>query len=115
MRAAPSTIGLPLETRGMGAGGIGSHGMGFGGGGASRMKPDLMALVAGGAKACVAKHAPAKGWSVTVEVETTKDEVVDVSTEDKAAIAPCLVEAVWAVRLTAAFDLQREQFTLEFR
>jgi subtilisin-like proprotein convertase family protein len=111
----PSTIGLARISDTVGLGGLGTVGHGYGGGGAGRIKPDLMALVADGAKACVAKHAPAKGWRVTVEVETTKDEVVDVSTGSTTAIAPCLVEAVWAVRLTLAFDQTREEFTLAFK
>jgi subtilisin-like proprotein convertase family protein len=111
----PSTIGIPELARSGSGMGYGSGGMYGAGGGVGRIAPDLMALVADGAKACVAKHAPAKGWSVVVEVETTKDEVVDVITGSTIPVAACLVEAVWAVRLTSAFDQTREAFTLTFK
>jgi subtilisin-like proprotein convertase family protein len=110
----PSTIGIPGRgTSGFGAGGGGA---GYGNGaGRMRRKPDLMSVVDAGARACVAKHKPAAGWSVTAEVETTKDEVVDVATTSTLPIAACLVEAVWAVRLDATvFDLDRESFSLAF-
>jgi hypothetical protein len=111
----PSTAGIPLELRGRSGSGFGAGGgSGYVRDGSFRRKPDLMALVADAAKACVAKHKPATGWTVTIDVETTKDEVVDVATTSKLPIAPCLVEAVWAVRLDAQWDLEREEFTLEF-
>jgi subtilisin-like proprotein convertase family protein len=109
----PSTIGLPgrgLSGRGAGGGAM----VRLGSASAGRRPPDLMALVAGAAKACVAKHAPAAGWKVSVDVETTLTEVVDVATTTTTPIATCLVEAVWAVRLTSAFTLSRERFTLDF-
>jgi hypothetical protein len=112
----PSTMGIPLESRGLSGHGYGAGGGSLGVGSAEvRHKPDLLALVADGAKACVAKHRPAADWSVVVDVETTKDEVVDVQTASKLAIAPCLVEAVWAVRLDARWNLPRETFRLDFR
>jgi subtilisin-like proprotein convertase family protein len=112
----PSTIGIPLEGRGGTGSGFGAGGgAGYLRGGEIRTKPDLMALVADRAKACVAKHKPAADWNVTVEVETTKDEVVDVATTSKLPIAACLVEAVWAVRLDSRWNLEREEFTLDFR
>jgi len=112
----PSTIGLPRL-----GGLVGNEaGAGYGGGGLGlgnliRKKPDLMSLVDAGARACVAAHHPAAGWSVTAEVETTLDEVVDVSTASKTPIAACLVEAVWAVRLDTRFDRSRESFELTFK
>ncbi len=112
----PSTIGLPLEHMGSGIG----HGSGMGsGGGGMRppLRPDLMALVATAAKACVATHKPAAGWTVQLAVETTLDEVVDVAIDagDKLPVASCLVEAVWAVRLTDRFSLTRDRFDLLFQ
>ena len=52
--------------------------------------------------------------SVVAEVDTTKDEIVDVATPSKLPIATCLIEAVWAVRLGADFDLDEEHFQLSF-
>ncbi len=112
----PSTIGLERGSMGFGSRSGAMGGSYAGQGGSIRMPPDLMALVSGGAKACVAKHRPAAGWAVAVAVETTYDEIVDVhvTTGASLAIAPCLVEAVWAARLTAAFDAERDTFTLAF-
>lgn len=112
----PSTIGIPLELRGVG--GFGQAGAGFGGGGGSlRVRPDLMAVVAPAARACVDRHRPAAGWQVRLEVETTRDEVADVVVDVGASlpVAACLVEAVWATRLDRRFSLDREDHALHFR
>jgi hypothetical protein len=84
---------------------------------APRKKPDLMRLVDAGARACVARHKPAPGWQVRLDAESTEDEIVDVAPMigDRLAITPCLLEAVWAVRLDGSFDLQRETHTLLFK
>jgi subtilisin-like proprotein convertase family protein len=109
----PSTIGIPGRggTHGGAAGGGAGHGLV----GAYRRKPDLMKLLEPAVKACVAKHKPAAGWTVGATAESTKDEIVDVSTTSTQPIAACLVEAVWAVRLDAQFDLPWEQHELAFR
>ena len=109
-------IGIDRLAHGSGVG----AGYGYGGGRGGmlpRKKPDLMRLVAAGAKACVAKHRPPAGWQVRLDAESTKDEIVDVTPMigDKLAITPCLVEAVWAVRLDRSFDATREMHTLLFR
>jgi subtilisin-like proprotein convertase family protein/Mg-chelatase subunit ChlD len=106
----PSVIGLE-HTIGHGSGS--GSGYGYGGGrGMMREPPDLARLI--DTTACVRKHAPAAGWHVTLDVETTRDEIVDVATGDKTPFAACLVEATWAVRLPAAqFFEEREQFTVE--
>ncbi len=112
----PSTIGLPLRGGSFGTGS--GAGMGHGSGGARpRVRPDLMALVATQAKACVAKHKPTTGWQVRLDVESTKDEVCDVqvSIGEKEPVAACLVEAVWNVRLTSAYNLDRENHALLFK
>ena len=105
----PSTIGIPQS---FGRSGSGS---GFGGGrglmGARHRTPDLRVLI--DVKACVAKHHPAAGWHVRLAVETTKDEIVDVTTDDHAALASCLVETTWRVRLTSAFEVEREEFAVD--
>jgi subtilisin-like proprotein convertase family protein len=112
----PSTIGL--DTIGHGGGTGAGFGFGSGRGGMGRRtKPDLRALVDAGARACIAKHRPAAGWTVRLDAETTKDEVVDVIPQvgDTLPITPCLVEAVWAVRLDDRFDLDREMHSLIFK
>jgi hypothetical protein len=85
--------------------------------GGGRRKPDLAALLAPGVEACKRDNAPPQGWLVELEVETTYDEIVDVALTagggKAAALEACVIEAAWAVRLTAStFDLQREDFRL---
>ncbi|MEO7096830.1 MAG: proprotein convertase P-domain-containing protein [Polyangiales bacterium] len=87
----------------------GAFGMGRG-----RQKPNLATLI--DTRPCVAQFPQRAGWEVTLLVETTREEVVDVSTETKGPFAACLVEAAWNLRLDATvFDLLREQFTVALR
>jgi subtilisin-like proprotein convertase family protein len=88
------------------------------GGASSRKKPEPASMLGDAVKTCVATHKPAAGWTVTLAMESTYDEVVDVYVKagDKLPIAACLVEAVWALRLPAAtYNMSRERFTLELR
>lgn len=106
----PSSIGFAQDT--LGLGGMGTMGHGAGGGGrADRHPPDLRALI--DVRACVAQHHPASGWRVHLDVETTRDEIVDVATPETSPLARCLAETTWRVRLTSAFDREREQFSLD--
>jgi len=109
----PSPIGIPGRGQGTGSG----YGVGGGRGGmrgAHRVRPDLASLIS--TKACVAQHKPAPGWSVTLAVETTFDEIVDVDIKSGGSqLANCLVEATWAVRLTSVYDQERENFVVELK
>jgi subtilisin-like proprotein convertase family protein len=109
----PSTIGLQRGgIGGLGAGGLGMRGSGFGGGGSARRPPDLKHLV--DAAPCIDAHG---SGTVILDVDTTEDEVVDVAVTraDNVALGACLAEAVWAVRLTADFNLEREHFNIGWR
>lgn len=109
----PSTIGLgDMIGEAYGAGGLGLSGQGHGGGGVA-FHPDLRALI--DVKPCVRAHRPAAPWQVTLAVETTRDEIVDVRVEQggNQPIAACLVEAVWAVRLDGTFDRPRQRFVVQ--
>lgn len=104
----PSTSGLRHMggSYGYGAGGFGLRGTGRGGGGSARRPPDLRALVDVSACGSDDQHA-------TLDVDTTLDEVVDVRVRSGApAFATCVLEAVWATRLNAAFGLDHEHFVL---
>jgi subtilisin-like proprotein convertase family protein len=104
----PSTVGLRYEGRGIGTDGISLRGNGSGGGGGTRHPPDLRALV--DATACFNEH---RAQHATLDVFTTRDEVVDVRVRDgDGAFAACVVEAVWATRLSAAFNLDHEHFVV---
>ncbi|MEO7734559.1 MAG: vWA domain-containing protein, partial [Kofleriaceae bacterium] len=111
----PSKIGLPPRG-GVGWGTIGSgrygtigHGIS---GGDNRVPPDLAALI--DQRRCVRAH-PAGDADVQLAVETTRDEIVGVTVLDgEGALADCLVEATWAVRLDARFDREDEDFVLAF-
>jgi hypothetical protein len=81
---------------------------------AHRSRPDLAKLI--DTKVCVAQHEPASGWNVQLEVETTWDEIVDVKIKSgPGALASCLAETTWALRLDGRFDLEREAFTVDLR
>ncbi|MCL4227241.1 MAG: proprotein convertase P-domain-containing protein [Myxococcales bacterium] len=112
----PSTIGLERE----GQGRLGSRSVRAPrvvmGTARTRARPDPAPLLAAGVRACVDRHRPAAGWQLTLELDTSYDEIVDVTAPDaRTPLASCLVEAAWAARLTPAFDLGRERFTLTLR
>jgi subtilisin-like proprotein convertase family protein len=105
----PSTIGLDrgqYGTIGHGSGG----GVGYGSGtGSLGSRPDLRGLI--DPAACERMLKPRDGWQVTLDVETTKDEIVDVSGGDRDAMTACLVEVAWRVRLDpATFQEPRDRF-----
>ena len=106
----PSTIGLQL-------GGYGTIGHGSGGGsgygaGASRRTPNFSSLV--DTASCVASVRPTAPWDVMLSVETTRDEVADVELAAPSAMATCLAEIVWAIRLDKdIFFLDREDFEVQ--
>jgi subtilisin-like proprotein convertase family protein len=109
----PSTAGLD-HGEGTGSGyGVGSGRGGMRGGRA--IKPDLARLLAPAAQECLRKHAAA-GARVALRVETTFDEVVDVSiVSGPAAAATCVAEAAWALRLPEhEFVRQRNSFDVSF-
>jgi Vault protein inter-alpha-trypsin domain/von Willebrand factor type A domain len=107
----PSKIGLPAGGGTgwgtIGTGRYGTIGQGIGGGGTPAL-PDLAALI--DQRPCLRAH-PAGDAEVQLEVETTRDEIVDVSVLAGAGpLAACLVEATWAVRLDARFDRDDETY-----
>jgi hypothetical protein len=105
----PSTVGLMRDGgSGFGSGGLGMRGTGRGGGGGGRHPPDLRALV--DVTACVDVHG---AQHATLDVDTTFAEVVDVRVRNgQAAFATCVAEAVWATRLSPAFNLEHEHFVV---
>ena len=106
----PSTIGLGnFGTVGYGAGGGGMAGYGIG---VPVQVPDLATMI--DTRACVRDHVPPKGWRVALDIETTKDEIVDVSAPgESGAFAACLVEAAWAVEIGSRFTDVRRSFVVE--
>jgi hypothetical protein len=91
-----------------------SHcGMRFGHARALGAAPKLRSLV--DTHACEAAHAPRPGWKVTLTVETTRDEVVDVAADSDSPFAACLVESVWNLRLDPSFASERHTQTVELR
>jgi hypothetical protein len=106
----PSTIGF--ESRGFGTLGSGSgSGAGYGFGSA-RTKVNFSRLVE--TESCIKSVRPTAPWEVTIAVETTKDEVVDVAPEQASPMATCLTEIIWALRLDKQlFYVDREDFTVQ--
>lgn len=107
----PSTIGLEEGVIGTSRYGTIGHGSG-GGSGSGISPPDLESLI--DTSACVQRIHPRSAWKVTLDVETTKDEIVDVRSTTAGALADCLVETAWATRLDDHFLLERQQFTIAF-
>jgi len=110
----PSEIGLDDAN---GYGGLlgneaGEMSSGYGDG-ASSVRPRLDYLV--DTEPCVAKGKPRGPWRVGFSVETTKDEIVDVAITSGASdpMAACLVEAVWATRLDAAYYRDHDTFKFD--
>jgi hypothetical protein len=64
--------------------------------------------------ACVRRHAPSGPWSVRLTIHTTKDEIVDIEiTSRKDALATCIADAAWSVRLPAdVFFHERDLHTV---
>jgi subtilisin-like proprotein convertase family protein len=109
----PSTAGIDRRLGSIGRGGGSGAGYGSGHGRAHLRRPDLRALLLPGVKRCVARHRPGPGWRVDLTVETTRDEIVDVVLAGRATpLSTCIVEEVWAVRLTSAFHLERDSFSV---
>jgi hypothetical protein len=114
----PSTEGL--ETFGEGGGGRGEGiglcnigTLGHGSGPRFDKYAFLVDALKRGAKAC-----GAGGKSLRVNVETTRDEVVDVPTVavvggSDAKLEGCVAEAAWALDLPGAFGAEWEEFTVE--
>jgi hypothetical protein len=112
--AAPSVIGVD---KGFGVGGVGGISCGsrcsFGTScafGASTGSFDaashLRQLLAPALAECAARHGDASGATLTIE--NTWDEVVDVAAHaPSAALADCLTEVAWNLRLTRAFGAHR--------
>ncbi len=114
----PSTEGL-LEAEigeSFGAGGMGMAGRGGGGGGAAMPLPRLSELLADALARCVQVHTPPRGWGLTLAVETTGPEIVDVAVtrSTHAPLRECVVAAAWALALPAAAWPERDSHTLDF-
>jgi Mg-chelatase subunit ChlD len=115
----PSTAGLSRVALGAGLrldGGTSrfdSSSMGgWGHGGATGAH--LTALLRRPLARCTARHRPAPGWQVSLRVETTIDEVVDV--KGRGAGGPmqrCVREAVWKLRLPPTFTRPRDTFNVK--
>ncbi|MBK9069447.1 MAG: proprotein convertase P-domain-containing protein [Myxococcales bacterium] len=107
-----------FEHAGIGLGGFGAAGFGAGGDGARgirRQAPDLRALIDTAACRKVARGPADK---VTLVIDTTFAEIVDVRAHANSGGSPafyaCVVEATWAAVLDQRFDLEREAYEVEF-
>jgi len=106
----PSSIGF-LHGRGTGSGFGSGSGAGYGGV-STRTKLNFSRLVE--TASCVQSVRPTAPWEVVIQVETTKDEVVDVAPEAQTPMALCLTEIIWALRLDKdLFYVDREDFTVQ--
>lgn len=110
----PSTIGL-IETMGHGSGSGYGSGYGRSGGVTHRLvRPRFEDLI--DSTACEKTVKPAPRWSVALDIETTKHEIVDVVAPSPDPMTACLIEATWNLRLDpAAFSHDREMFHVVLR
>ena len=111
----PSTDGL----ENMIGGSFGRRGIGMGGGGGGSgtiavAPPTLESLLARDIERCLKAHAPAGAYQLTLAVETTRVEIVDVAarTSTHAPLRDCMVEATWAFALPDASWPDRMDHTI---
>lgn len=102
------SFGLGLSGVGRGGGGAGMGAIGLG----LTQPPALATLLKDGVDRCVARHKPAVDWTVALDVETTRIEIVDVEQKSHhnadAAFRTCIVEAAWSLMLPHASWPERE-------
>ena len=103
----PSTIGFPGT---IGTGRFGTIGRGGGGSGFGVGRP-RRPTIAVDPVPCLASHPQPAPWHVELAIETTKDEIVDV-TGPSDPLGACLVEMAWTVRLGGEFYEEREHYTV---
>lgn len=100
---------------GIGLGSVGTIGHG---GGSTCPSYDIADDVDAAVQVCVAKHAPAKGTKISLKVDTTFDEVVDVVTATGTTprgLTSCLVDAVWTAELSSCrFTARRERVSVDW-
>ncbi len=93
---------------GIGLGGIGTIGHGAGHCPAYSIKADVEKAVA----ACRREGAPPSGWKLSVTVDTTFDEVVDVTANQapESTLSRCIANAVWGAELSGCqFTKRRDR------
>ena len=106
----PSTAGFQNGMIGTGRYGTIGHGSGTGSGyGIGRNRRPSIDVET---EACLRAHPQKTGWHVTLQIETTKDEIVDVAGPGD-PLGGCLVETAWTVRLGSEFYESREHYTVE--
>lgn len=109
----PSPIGLDRGFGTIGMGRYGTIGHGSGSGAGFGLPPiDWQRLI--DSASCVASERPSAPWTITLELETTLAEVVDVRAQTPGRLATCLAENAWKLKLDAArFDDQHHTYTIE--
>ena len=97
--------------------GLGGTGMGGGGGGMGRIPvkpPTLASLLAKDIEHCLKTHVPTGAYQLTLAVETTRVEIVDVETRTSthAPLRDCMTEATWSLQLPDAEWQERMDHTI---
>ena len=111
----PSTDGFDDDDIGLGGVGLIGHGAG-GGGAAGTSPPRLSSVLDPAARRCAVRVAARDGWRVTLNVETTSREIVDVKAQSASdpRLARCIEEEIWATRLPAGSWPRRHIHTVRF-
>ena len=109
----PSTVGLNRGFGTIGSGRYGTIGHGAGSGSGISLPPiDWQSMI--DSSTCVASLKPSAPWSITLELETTRMEVVDVQTKTPGAMAKCLAEVAWKLVLDRdRFFTDHDSYTIE--
>jgi subtilisin-like proprotein convertase family protein len=100
----PSPIGLARGYGTIGSGRYGTIGHGYGAGmGMGWPAIDWASIV--DASGCMASEKPSAPWTISLSLETTRMEIVDVTANTPGSMARCLAETAWKVKL------DRDRFT----
>lgn len=112
----PSTAGFDDSASGFGSGSGAGFGSGRGRLARGIQPPDLQSLLDPAVRRCEKRLSPAPGWRISLSVETTDREIVDVVLHSATApkLAKCVVEEVWSTRLPSATWPGRKTHRVQF-
>ena len=109
----PSPIGLArgYGTIGSGRYGASGHAAAFG---AGVVEPPIDWDSMIDKSSCMASEKPSAPWTISLELETTRMEIVDIRVKTPGKLATCLAEVAWNLKLdTRRFDADHATYPIE--